>query len=226
MRLAYLLLLAAAACLAQTADLDSNTLTVTAVRATNLPNDEVTVAVLVTAQVGMMVDEVLGLLAGTGITASDLSQAEPPPAGSPANTAQWYFTPTVPLAKSRALFTALDRIQSDLYRDGSTNSVIFDVAGVQPSAATQAAHPCNNTTLLTDARTMAQSLAAAAVLRVGTVLSITQPPTSAAYPGVFMQWVQPGNLGSQNPAAYLVPSPASGNLPGTCSITVQFQLTR
>jgi hypothetical protein len=158
-------------------------------------------------------DDVVALLAGTGITAADLVQASPLE-----QYAQWGFTHSVPLSGLGTLLVSLDRIQSS----GKAASFFFYVQSVHASAAAIAAHLCNNSTLLADAKTMAESLASAAGLHSGTVLNFSQPASAT---GSGAPYLSRGVSGS-NMIVSVLTSPSYSLAPGTCALTVQFQLVR
>src|ERR1051325_3915927 len=77
------------------AQLDDNTITVTATRSFILQPDQVVIGVVVTAQGDAGLDDLLPLLDGTNITAANLTGAFQ----SVQNETQWSFRVTVPLAK-------------------------------------------------------------------------------------------------------------------------------
>ena len=179
MRRIFFTLLALALPVAAFAQLDDDTITVTASRTSNLQPDELSVGVSVNAPATSTLDDVVAVLSGTGITARNLASTSNVQTfyPQPQLSAQWNFTTTVPIAKASGLLATLAKLVQAPAMPGTTG-VSFYVQGTQVSAALQAANPCAYTTLVSDAQRQAQALAAAAGVAIGRF-----SPSPTAVPG-------------------------------------------
>ncbi|MGI8746075.1 MAG: hypothetical protein ACR2NN_26535 [Bryobacteraceae bacterium] len=205
-----LALVAITAALSFGQQLDSNSVTVTASRSTNLPSDEAVFAVYVNSDYKAGLSDVLAALQGSGITAANFSgvnaaQTFQPPSGTPLQPMlEWAFRLPVALSKIKDTVAALTALQQSVMQKNNGLTVSFTVQGTQVSTQLQQSQPCAVSDLLSDARVKAQKLADAAGLSVGTVLAMSSQTTSTAPNGVA----------------------ASFPFPPICALTVKFALGR
>jgi uncharacterized protein YggE len=211
MRLLVLLLAAAAAAFGQ---LDDNTLVVTATRTVSLPPDRAAISINLSTPVAASIDDAIATLQGTGIVAADLSGVN----GS-GETLLWSFGKTVPFTQMKNSLAALAGIQSSLAQKKSALSLNYYVSGQVSTEAQNAAALCPMTTLVADARTQAQRVADAAVVKVGPVISMTQGAAGGVAAPVF--------LGAIRQAAFILSLSQQSQTAGTsCQITVEYKLLR
>jgi hypothetical protein len=200
------------------ADLDNNTVTITATRTIKAQPDQVRVVVQVAVPQDTGLDDVLAKLKGTGITASDLQYANGqqilfPDQRSNQNV-QWTFVTTTSLASLKSMRTNLAQLQANL----GANALTFSVAGTQVSTDAQ---DCPLSALVSDARKQADALAAAAGMRTGAIVSVSNGP--AVIPiAVYDLLGVPVPSGISRVGSFssaIITSPQA-----SCSLTVQFKL--
>lgn len=217
MRTLALLVLCAATCLAQ---LDDNTISVTASRTVVFQPDQALVRVILGTSTDSALDEILAILDGTGFTAADLVSANTS-AYYDGELTSWQFSKAIPFSSLKTLLPRLAAIQQSHRQNGSTAAVFYyDVSGQTSQLAAQA---CPFPTLISDARTQAQQIAAAAGARIGTVVSMSQGG-AASVPNPWFDAPTFATPASQGAATSMIWSQSSAS-PG-CSMTVQFQLLR
>ena len=209
------------------AQLDSNSVTVSAARSITQQPDQVLFGVTVQSGFNSSLDEVVAALQGSGITAANFSGVSMAPlvfAGNPIPTQppvtitqmlQWTFGLPAPLAKIKDTIATLTALQKSVAQLNSGLTLSFNVQGTQASAQSQQMHVCPTSDLLADARAQAQKLADAAGLSLGTVLAMSS--------------------GSSTPNS-IVPVPVISvasfvsstfsTFPSVCSMTVKFALLR
>jgi hypothetical protein len=215
----FLLILSVPAAFAQ---LDSNSVTVSATRSMAQQPDQVLFAVNVQSGLNTGLDDVVAALQGSGITAANFSGVsmgpnvifvgvgpQPvPPIMAPAM--QWIFSLPAPLAKIKDTIATLTVLQQSIAKQNTGLTLSFSVQGTQVSAQSQQSFVCPIPDLLADATTQAQKLASAAGLNLGGVLAMSNgtsvPSVSASVTGVL--------------------SFAPPVLPSICSMTVKFALLR
>lgn len=201
------------------AQLDSNTITVTASRSANLQPDQAVFAVYVDTTPDVGLDVILGALQPVGITMGNfasvanvqsLSVTPAPPQPQPPPV-EWAFALPVPLAKLKDAAAALTALQSTIGQDGSGLKLSFSVQGAQVAPETQQAQSCVLTDVLADARAQAQRLANAAGLMLGSVLAMSGSTSMSSgnllAPGAYIGRFYSSSIG----ASYL-----------PCSMTVKF----
>lgn len=178
--------------------LDSNSVTVTASSNTALQPDQVIFSVSLTAPITSSLDDILAVLAGSGITQANLSGGNELeniltgfPGVAPAPTVAWNFTLPVPFSQLKATVATLNGLQTSIAAKNNGMQLSFSVNGTQVSTQLQQSQTCSPTNLITSARASAQNLVTTAGLRLGNVLAMSSP------------------------------APASG-----CMLTVKFQLLR
>jgi Protein of unknown function (DUF541) len=203
--------------LAAWAQLDDNTLTVSASRQLAiLQRDQAVFTVNVNAPTSASLDDVLAVVGGTGISAANLSGAYTSlytnlQVGKPSTS--WTFNLTVPLAKVGATIAAL---QSTI----NASMPVTYFLSTQVSQALQAAQQCPYTALVNDATAEAQKLAAAAGAAVGPILSVSDGSTQtggAVY--AFFSVPIPALRIVDSLLGYVSSAPTPA-----CSMTVQFAL--
>jgi uncharacterized protein YggE len=178
-RLLRLVLFGSALALPVLAQLDSNTITVTASRTTAPPPDQILFSVAVNSAVDATLDQIVGSLSGTGITSADLysvrvsttgpaTQIIPLSASSPAILA-WSFSTTVPLAKMQSTISHLNALASSIGRNQSGLTLSFSVQAAQ---ASDQSLPCPAVALIADARAQAQRLVDGAQVSLGPIVEV------------------------------------------------------
>lgn len=203
MRFILLIFLCASAAFAQ---LDSNSLTVTASRTATLQPDQMVFNVTVQTPSTTNLTDVLTALQSTGITMANFSSvnlnfqtlsAQP-------FAQQWAFGLAVPIAKMKDTITTLTNVQQTINKAGAM-TMSFSVYGAQVSLQATQSQSCSYSDLLNDARTQAQKLADASGLILGNVLALATGSSVAT-----------GT--SSSVVGYFSALP--------CSITVKYQLSR
>jgi hypothetical protein len=125
---------------------------------------------------------------------------------------QWSFVLNPPVAMLKGILAQVAALEQSLAAGTAGLTLSASVQGISQAAASPTAPACDNAGLLTDARSQAQTVAAAAGLTAGNILTISngfssQPVLAQAVIGDFP------NFGGIPVAS-----------PTQCSLTVQFQL--
>lgn len=190
---------------------DSNSITVTASKSSNLQPDQVVFSVDITSGLNTSLDDVLAALAGTGITQANLQGVSTASQWFQLGTAQltptvdWSFIFPVAWSKMKDTITALNNLQKSIGKNDSGLTMSFGVQGPQISSHLRLMQTCSAADLLADARAQAQKLADAAALMLGGVLGMSTSISSD--PGIPLLYAYYGYV------------PA-------CSLTVRFAATR
>jgi hypothetical protein len=196
------------------ADLDNNTVTVTASRPVSVQPDQVQILVQLTTARDAGLDDVLGKLKGIGVVAANLTGVY----GS-ATDSRWSFM--LPVSFSGLKTTLANLVQ--LQRSTGPQPLTFYVSGAQVSETAQAAQACPLPALVSDARKQADAMAAAAGMRTGAIVSVSNEPPAIAAADVTVPVVIDGDfsvvLGLVSGIPYVAPV-----APSSCSLTVQFKL--
>jgi uncharacterized protein YggE len=196
------------------ADLDNNTLTVTASRPLTVQPDQAQILVELTTARDAGLDDVLGKLQGTGIAAANLTDVF----GSGAAGSQWNFVLPVAFSALKTTLATFTQLQRSL---GA--SLVFSVAGTQVSAAAQTTQACPLPALVSDARRQADAMASAAGMRTGPIVSVSDQPPAPVVPNVTEPVLIAGDfsvaVGLVSGIPYVAPV-----APSSCSLTVQFKL--
>ncbi|HYL37204.1 MAG TPA: hypothetical protein VEV17_14905 [Bryobacteraceae bacterium] len=159
--------------------LDSNSLTVTASRNTNLQPDQVVYSVMVESGINTSLDDVIAALQGSGITAANFSGIDTAfgiiltGTPSPQPTIDWMFTLAGPLSKIKDTISTLNNVQQSIAKQNKGLKMSFSVQGTQVSPQLAQSQPCVMADLLADARAQAQNLASAAGFTVDTILAMS-----------------------------------------------------
>jgi hypothetical protein len=211
MRAAILFLMTAAAGLAQ---LENDTITTTAQSADPGKMDQASVRVCVAAEDGVGLDEVLGAVQSLGISERNLVTAGADPGWycpypePPKLYTLWQFTYSVPLTKIQQALAALVRAKA------APPPGLYMGYGVE--AGWSAAAECALPTLLSQARRHAETVAAAAGLRVGAVVALSDGSTVD---------LSSGGIGT--PMLAMVGAPMGQQTASLgCQVVAQFKLLR
>jgi hypothetical protein len=213
MRILCLLLLFGSLLFAQ---LDSNTVTVTASRQIYPAPDEVLFGLTLTSGTQTNLDDVTSALRAAGVSAAQFSGLSTSYGDFAANSLQWGFTLTAPLSNLKDTSALLTAAQKAIGVKGSGLSLSFNIQGAQASEKQRSAVQCSQADLIADAQAQAKMLAVAAGMSLGSILSLSDPAT-AVY----------GNTNGY--AAFLITGAVSFQpfaIPVTCSLTVKFGLSR
>ena len=166
--------------------LDSNSVTVTSSSNTTPQPDQAVFSVTVGAAIGTSLNDVVSALSGSGITLANLSNVTTSlgvsgsptfgipglaPAGPP--PLNWTFTLVAPLANTKATVAMLTGLQQTVPQKNSSLTLSFSIQGTQVSQQLQQSQPCAISDLLTDARTQAQTLAAAGGRTLSGILALS-----------------------------------------------------
>ena len=208
-------------CAAVFGQLQTDTITITAVRQVSLRPDQIVFNLQVSTPETAGLDDALTQLTGTGITATELTGVF---TGLP-NTLNWSFTLAVPFSQAGSTAKRLAQIEQQ-----SKQAVTFYTQGTQVSQALQQSQPCSQASLISDARVQASSLAAAAGFTVGPVLAVSDGSLDEAPAAVARLGAIPNVLtgsftgvvafGGVSSLLVLPPQPVS------CAAIVKFQLYR
>jgi len=199
-------LLAAPVLLAQ---LDSNSVTVTASRSASLQPDQVVFSLQVQSGMSTSLDDVVAALHGLGVTAANFTGInsaqfisgiqQPPP------TLLWNFQFSAPLSKMKDTISQLTTLKQTLAQQNNGLLLAFNVAGTQVSQQLAQSQPCVIADLLADARAQAQKLASAAGFTLDVIQALSSVSSIQAAQGLSL-------LG-----ASVVPP---------CTVTVKFAILR
>jgi len=198
------------ACASAFGQLQTDTITITATRQVSLLPDQIVFNVQVVAPESAGLDDVVAQVAGVGISAANLTGVS-----SYGNDGfAWNFTLAVPISQASATTASLVQLAQQ-----SKQAVTFYVQGTQVSQALQQSQPCSQTSLISDAQSHAQSLAAAAGFTVGPVLAVSDGSLAPAVPQAVAGQLFAVLLGT--PSFFVAPPQ-----PITCTAVVKFQLLR
>jgi uncharacterized protein YggE len=200
-----------------------NTITVTASQTATPVPDQVQIQMYVTSTTSVGLDDVNAALAAAGITGATFIGinngviASVLPGVSPFSTApiQWVYSLAVPLAKLSSTLAQLSTAQQAISKQNSALSLSFNLYGLQTSS--QAQPVCTETSLLSDARKQAQTLATAAGVGLGAILN-TSDQTLPVPDYIF----DPYAVAGFGYASFLLGVQAPTG--SACSLSVQFQL--
>lgn len=200
------------------AQLDSNSITVSASRSTNLQPDQIVFAIFVDGGPDATLDSVLTALGPAGITMANFAGVGTvqgySPTGTQTQSVEWAFGLPVPLAKMKDTTAALTSLQQNIAQNNSALTMSFSVNGTQVSPQTQQSQTCVLTDVLGDAKAQAQNLATAAGLTLGGILALAGSTSVTSSIGPLAPGTYLSRYGG-NSSAY------SQYLP-PCSLTVKF----
>ncbi len=198
------------------AQLDSNSVTVTASRGVSLQPDQVVFSVRVDSDLNTGLDDVLAALQGSGITLANFNGVGTTQlvftggTVQPRQALEWAFTLPAPLSKIKETAASLATLQQNIARQHGGLSLSFSVQGTTVSPQLLQSQPCSLPDLLADARAQAQKLAGAAGFTADTILAMSSATAATAGAAAI-------NTGL---SIFLAPSPVP------CTITVKFSLAR
>jgi hypothetical protein len=166
------------------AQLDSNTITVTASKNVTETPDQIVFSVQVSAPPDQTLDDVAAAIAGSGITLSDFSGLSTnsgysvgtgifPVTGAPLNALTWQFSVAVPFSQMKAEVTALTTLQKTIVQKNNGIAVAFSIQGTEVSTQLQQSQVCTVADLVAGSSTLAQSIAAAAGFNLGGIVSMS-----------------------------------------------------
>jgi hypothetical protein len=217
-----ILFLTAAAAFAQ---LDSNSVTVSASRGTTIQADQVVFAITVSSGLDVNLTDVVAAVQSAGLTLSNFQSVATVPvysqipltgAPTPTPALQWMFALPVPISKLKDTTATLATLQQSIAKNNNGMTMSFSVAGTQVSVPLQQSQTCPLPDLLSDARAQAQKMAEAANMTLGAILAMSGSIAT----------VQPGSgvpitayLGSP-----LINSVITNPTAPTCFVTVKFAL--
>lgn len=161
------------------AQLDSNSITVTASKTVSPQPDQVRLSVNVTSGFDTSLDEVLAAIAGSGITLANFNNvySQPSiilfPSGTPAPAVDWSFSLAVPISQLKSTLAALTALKQTITQKNSGMSLSFTVIGTQVSTELEQSQTCSVPDLVAEARAQAQKLANAAGVTMGGILAMS-----------------------------------------------------
>lgn len=225
MRRTALILGLVSCCSLAFAQLESNSITVTASNNVTLQPDQAVFSVSVTSGMTTGLDDVLAALAGSGITAANFSGVTstqnatisvltgPGITQTPPPMLTWTFSLPVPLANTKTTIASLTTLEQNIAKANNGLTLSFSIVGTQVSQQLAQSQTCSLSNLLTAASTQAQALAAAGGLTLGSILALSgstaNVTASSSYVGL---------------EAIVVDNVVS--TPPPCGITVKFNVIR
>jgi uncharacterized protein YggE len=210
----FLLVVSASLAFAQ---LDSNSITVSASRSANLQPDQALFGVFVQSDLNTSLNDVLAALQGSGITSANFTGVSSYSlnwnGATLPRTIQWAFGFPVPLTKTKDTVAALTALQQNIAQNNKSLALSFSIQGTQVSQQLQQSQTCSIADLLSDARSQAQKLADAGGVTLGTILAMSSPTSSVA---TAARQAYPLNTGISSSPAFAPP----------CVVTVKFAVMR
>jgi uncharacterized protein YggE len=196
------------------AQLTSNSVTVTVSQNVSPQPDQAVFGVSVTAGADKSLDDIVGPLAGSGVTAANLVGinpfSTPQPGRFPVTVPgpqppllQWTFRLVASLSKVKDTTSTLFTVQQNVAKAGL--SLSFGVQGTQVSQSPS----CNFGDLITQARNQAQKVAGAGGLSAGAIIGITNAVPVCSLTVRFALGLM---LGQPGPYAITITSSRSLNL--------------
>jgi uncharacterized protein YggE len=204
----YLFVISAGLAFAQ---LDSNSITVTASRTSTIQPDQAVFSVVVSSDLNSSLTDVLSALQPAGLTLANFSgvttngfyysTANPFP--QQLLSLQWTFQLVAPLASTKSTVATLTSLQSSVPKMNKNLGASFSLQGTQVSPQAQQSQTCDLAGLITDAQAKAQTLATAGARTLAGLLSLSSSTTT------------PGSTASGVTSSFP---------PLTCSVTAKFGL--
>ena len=194
-----------------------NVITVSATRSLRAQPDQVQISLTVASPLDTTQDQVVTALSQAGITGVTPGGVNSTVNGYPQQAQtllQWGFTITPPVSKVSAAIAQLTAAQQNIGKNNSGLTLSYYVEGLQTSADAQKALTCAQNDLITDAKSTAQQVAAAASVHAGAIVSV------ASGSGAVSQYATPVFVAAARLGAYVSPGVSST----TCALTIQFQL--
>jgi uncharacterized protein YggE len=200
------------------AQLDSNSITVSASNNATLQPDQAVFSVTVTTPLTTGLDDVLTALAGSGITAANFSGVSTQTLYSitgtqlPNPTLVWQFSVTSPLTNTKTTVASLSTLQQNIAAAKNGLTLSFSIVGTQVSQQLAQSQTCSLASLITSATTQAQALASAAGVQLGAILALSSSTSNAVSNSTFVS------------GPYV--STIYNSVPPPCAVTVKFNVTR
>jgi uncharacterized protein YggE len=156
------------------AQLDSNSVTVTASRSATLQPDQAVFTVLVDTPLGVNLTDVVAALQGAGITMSNFTGVSSPYNYDPnqAPMLEWSFALPVSLDKLKDTVNTLASVQQSIAKNNSGFTMHFSIGNMQVSQQLAQSQTCPIADLFSDARNQAQKLASGVGMTAGSVLAM------------------------------------------------------
>ncbi len=194
------------------AQVDSNSVTVTATRQFYPVLNQVTWVIYLNASDNADLDDITAALRAAGVINAKFSGASQNYGVDLMQGPRWSFTVTSPIASLKDTAALLVAAQKKIQSQGM--SMDFDIAGLQPSNQTVTAQPCSQSDLIADARAQAQKMTDAAGVVLGPILAVSD----AGLPNATVVYGY---------AAFLLGVVSTqAATPSTCSLTVKFGMSR
>jgi hypothetical protein len=149
------------------AQLDTNSVTVTASRTVSSSPDQVIFGVFVNSGYTSSLSDIVNAVSSVGVTQANFSTLTQTSNTSPA--LQWGFGLVVPFAQLKNTAAALAGLAQSITQNSSGLTLSFSVAGTQTSQLP----PCPIAGLISDAGSQAQNLAAGAGRSLGGILAMS-----------------------------------------------------
>ncbi len=143
------------------AQVDSNSVTVTAFRTIVVQPDQASFSVSVTAPVTSTMDDVLAVLQPAGIGLANFSNVYTTYSSANVPMLQWTFSLVGPLTNTKATVATLTNLESSV-ANNLRYSIAFALQGTGTSAQASQSQSCPLPDLLNEAKAKAQAMASAA----------------------------------------------------------------
>ena len=202
--------------------LDSNSVTVTATRNSDIQPDQAIIELSVLSPLNATLDSVVAVLQGFSVSAADFNAVgifpnsfQPPQPGQTVQQMlQWGFGIGIPVSKLKDTIATLTALEQSIAKKNNGFTLSFSVQGLRFSPQLQQAQVCKTSELIADARAQAQKFADASGLTVGPILALSGATSTT--------------VGSAPPAAFLAGQSSyySPTFPAPCSAVVKFALSR
>lgn len=176
------------------AQVNSNSIIVTASQNPTLTPDQAVFSVTVQSGTNTSLNDVLTALQGSGLTAANFSGVSTlglfnPSTGATTNVnILWNFTLAAPLTSTTATVASLATLQQKLAQNTPPLNLSFSVEGTQVSAQQQQSQTCSISSLLANAQSQAQTLANAGGLNLNGILSISGSTPSSGSCGITVSY--------------------------------------
>jgi uncharacterized protein YggE len=152
--------------------LGTGTVTVTASNNSNPQPDQAIFSISINSAITQSLDGIITALTPAGISAANLTGLNLQSAtGAQKQALSWFFQLTVPLSQIKNTAASLLSLQKTIGQNGSGLTLSFSVQGTQVSS--QLMQNCDFTSLMANARTEAQNIAAASGFTSGAVVGLT-----------------------------------------------------
>jgi hypothetical protein len=207
------------------AQLDTNSITVSANHSTTVQPDQVVFGVYVDTNMDVGLTDVLAAVQGAGLTQANFSGVattqsygiyDPSSPAIPAPKLEWAFALPVAISRLKETVSTLTNLQKSIVQANSGMTLSFQVQGTQVSPQLQQSQSCSIPDLLADARAQAQKIASAAQMILGDVLAMSSGTTTNVG-AVTTGYISVARLGVSSSSTYLPP---------VCSLTVKFGMSK